>query len=396
MEGGTCMLKQLNNDQLSRLKRIYKRSSMYLISIIALFLFIGGLTTIKPAYRFSSELITKWTSDIDGATFLYLLSMENRGFKEAYPKDIMIPKLSTIFFQITTNIKPNDPRSLLGQELPGFSHFGNEIIIAGEGTNYMNLSYESSPPLEAVLKDREAVLKESTKEKDSDETKPTPEKSTNGKEVVFIYNTHNRESFLPHLPDVTDPNSAHHAEVNVGKVSEYLSEALGEYGIGSFVDNTDHMSVLNQNDWGYGQSYRASREVVTAAAANNKDLQYLIDVHRDSVPRDVTTKEIDGEAHAKILFVVGAEYNNYEENLSLATKLNQLVEDKYPGLSRGVIKKEGPGSDGVYNQDLLESSLLIEFGGYDNTLEELYRTADIIAEVFSEYYWDAEKVDGEQ
>jgi len=39
---------------------------------------------------------------------------------------------------------------------------------------------------------------------------------------------------------------------------------------------------------------------------------------------------------------------------------------------------------------------LIEFGGYDNTLEELYRTADVVAEVFSEFYWDAEKVNVSQ
>lgn len=35
---------------------------------------------------------------------------------------------------------------------------------------------------------------------------------------------------------------------------------------------------------------------------------------------------------------------------------------------------------------------MIEFGGVENRLNELYRTADALAEVFSEYYWQAEKV----
>lgn len=72
-----------------------------------------------------------------------------------------------------------------------------------------------------------------------------------------------------------------------------------------------------------------------------------------------------------------------------------MVEEQYPGLSRGVIQKEGPGSNGVYNQDLSENAILIEFGGYDNTLEELYRTADVLADIFSDYYWDAEEVDAQ-
>lgn len=377
----------------------YKKSGIYLASIIALFIFIGMLTTVKPAYRFSSNVITQWTSDIDSSTFLYLLSMENRAFIRAYPKDRAIPKLSTIFFQVITNIQPNDPRSLLGRELPGFSSFGNQIIVAGEGTNYMNLSVESSPPLEDVLQDREAVLDEEPDEeeepsqtedaKDEKEDKPT----TGKRKVVFLYNTHNTESFLPHLPGTTDPNSAHHSEVNISKVSERFAKALEADGIGAEVDNTDHMGVLNENGWGYGQAYTASRNVVEEAVSSNKDLQYIIDLHRDSVSREITTKEIDGKSYAKILMVVGAEYASFEKNLSLATKLNELMEEKYPGLSRGVITKDGPGNNGVYNQDLSENALLIEMGGYDNTLEELYRTADVIAEVFSEFYWDATKVD---
>ncbi len=386
-----------------RITPFYKKSGIYLISIILLFVFIGLLTTIKPAYRFSSHIISEWTSNVDSSAFLYLLSMENRAFLQAFPEEKTMSKLSTIFFQVATNIKFNDPKSLLGQEFPGFTTFGNQIIVAGEGTNYMNLSIESSPPLEDVLEDREAVLDEIPAEKEkeddyeqTDKKEQTEQLTTGKRKVVFIYNTHNYESFLPHLPGVTDPNLAHHSEVNITKVSDRLAEKLAENGIGAQVDQTDIMQILKENDWGYGRSYRASRDSVAEVIATNKELQYVFDLHRDSVPREVTTKTIDGKDYAKILMVVGAEYTGYEKNLTLATELNALIEEKYPGLSRGVIKKEGPGSNGVYNQDLSENALLIEFGGYDNTLEELYRTADAVAEVFSEFYWDAEKVNVSQ
>jgi stage II sporulation protein P len=394
--------KQTRFDGRKRITPFYKKSGIYLISMIILFVFIGLLTTIKPAYRFSSQIISEWTSDIDSSIFLYLLSMENRAFKQAYPEEKSIPNLSTTFFQIATNIKVNDPKSLLGQELPGFSTFGNQIVIAGEGTNYMNLSIESSPPLEDVLEERQAILDDSTEKNEQEENAESihdehkEQLTTGDREVVLIYNTHNYESFLPHLPDVTDPDLAHHSEVNITKVSDRLAESLEAKGIGTKVDQTDFMRILKEKDWGYGRSYEASRSTVSEVIGSNKDLHYVFDLHRDSMAREITTKTINGKDYAKILMVVGAEYASYEKNLTLATELNALIEEKYPGLSRGVIKKEGPGNNGVYNQDLSENALLIEFGGYDNTLEELYRTADAVAEIFSEFYWDAEKVNVNQ
>lgn len=39
--------------------------------------------------------------------------------------------------------------------------------------------------------------------------------------------------------------------------------------------------------------------------------------------------------------------------------------------------------------------MLIEVGGVDNMLDELYNIIDVLIEVFSKYYWnDVEKVNG--
>ncbi|MCI3988136.1 stage II sporulation protein P, partial [Bacillus vallismortis] len=48
-----------------------------------------------------------------------------------------------------------------------------------------------------------------------------------------------------------------------------------------------------------------------------------------------------------------------------------------------------------YNHDRTDSSPQHEIGGVDNTLKELQRSADAAADVFSEIYWDAEKVNAE-
>ncbi|WP_121639718.1 stage II sporulation protein P [Virgibacillus sp. Bac330] len=373
------------------------KSSVYIIGFIFLFLFIAAMTAIKPAYRLSSEMITEWTSDLDSSFFYYLLSKENRAFDEGFLAEKGEPDVINTLFQMVTSLKPNDPRSLLRNEVPGFSHFDNRMIVAGQGTDFTNFPIESSPPLKEVLKERQAIIEGSEEEgkkeakKNQERNEATP--STGDRQVVYLYNSHNRESFLPHLPGVEDPNEAHHKEVNITKVSDHLAKSLEENGIGTIVENKDIMNELNDKGWGYGKSYQASRQVVEEAMANNKDMQYAFDLHRDSIGRDKTTAKINGKPFARLMIVIGAEHAEYEKNQKLATKLHYLLEQHYPGLSRGVYTKKGAGTNGVFNQDLSNNALLFEFGGVENNLDELYRSADALADVFSEMFWDAEKVD---
>ncbi|MDY0405519.1 stage II sporulation protein P [Virgibacillus sp. 179-BFC.A HS] len=373
--------------------KLMKRSSYYLLCIIGLFLLIGLLTTISPTYRFSSQTISDWTKKIESSTFIYMFGMENKAFQQMYPEEQKIPSLSSAVLHLATSIKPNDPRSLLGNELPGFAIFDNNILIAGEGTDYTNLPIESSPPLEEVLKDRDAVVDEKTKEADKEnESEKKGTLTTGDKKVVFIYNTHNTESFLPNLPGETDPDKAYDKKVNVTKVSDRFSKTLQEQGIGSEVNKKDIMEILNQRGWQYPNSYQASRQVVQEAFANNKDIKYVFDIHRDASGREHTTTEIGGKSYARIAIVVGEDYASYEKNLAFATKFHYMLEKAYPGLSRGVITKKGKSTNGVFNQDLSENAILLEIGGVGNNLEELYRSADALANVFGDYYWDAEKV----
>ncbi|MFC4404161.1 stage II sporulation protein P [Gracilibacillus xinjiangensis] len=388
------------NRSFSRKKRVLLFSkhkilvviSAFIISFFTMCIIVGVMTSLEPNYRVSSTTLKKWTSNVDEAHFLSLFILENRIFKEALPKDEPELELWKIIFEVGANIRLHEVRSLVSREIPGFNIYDNQILIAGEGTDYTNLTVESNPPLDVVLEEREATMPE-------DQPNPAPpkeqpvEQTTGDKEVVFIYNTHNRESFLPHLPDVTDPNGAFHHEVNITKVSDQLAKDLESQGIGTTVDHTDIGSILVEKGWDYSaHSYKASKDVVEAALTTNKDLSFVFDLHRDSMRADVTTKEINGKKYAKLMFVIGGNNPNYEKNFALASELHELLEQKYPGISRGVQMYDGAGRNGVYNQDVSGNALTIEFGGVDNTMEELYNTSDVFAEVFSEYYWDAEKV----
>src|SRR5690625_5924642 len=84
------------------------------------------------------------------------------------------------------------------------------------------------------------------------------------------------------------------------------------------------MNLLNEKGWGYEKSYDASRSTVSEAVSTNEKLDYIFDLHRDSLPRKDTTIEIDGKDYAKILMVVGADYDRYEENLRSEEHTSEL------------------------------------------------------------------------
>lgn len=366
------------------------------IVLVITFLLSGILTSLKPEYRLTSSSIHDLTKHIDSEAFLQLLGAENRYFVSAMPEKAEPIKLSSIMFKVATSINPDDLRSLLGRELPGFSLFDSEIVVAGDGTNYTNMPYESPPPTEVLLQEREASIdKNDVVNADDGEPKTPPALTTGDKKVVYIYNTHNTESYLPLLEGEDDPNRAIHSKANVTMVSELLGKALKEEGIGSQVETTDIQDNLKQKGWNYAKSYTASRPVVQSAMASNQDLTYMIDIHRDSQRKDVTTIKIGDKSYAKLAFVIGGDNPTAEKNEQLAKDLHDLLQEKYPGLSRGIFEQGGKGYNGVYNQDLSNNAMLLEFGGVDNNLDELKNTIAAVADVFSEYYWQAEKVNGE-
>ncbi|MFB1099053.1 stage II sporulation protein P [Terribacillus sp. JSM ZJ617] len=383
---------------------IYKRTLILVGSILFLLTGIAALTSAGPAYRLSSQAITDWTRQLDSSIYLHILGNENKVFESVRPEEAPSIQISAILMQMLTTIKPDDPRTLLGSEIPGFSLYENQIVIAGEGTNYTNLPIESAQP-DHIIEQEPVQVKEEEAPPEKEEQNPTedsqeqkdeePAPSTGEKDVVYIYHTHNQESYLPSL-DAQQEDNAYNKNSNVTDVGEAMAKRLEELGIGTIADQTDIGAILNENGMAYHQSYDASRGVVEAAVAENKDVSFVFDIHRDSLKRKDTTKEIEGKTYAKVVFVVGAENKEFEKNLKLATDLHKKIEAEYPGLSRGVITKQGAGVDGVYNQDVSDKAALLEIGGAENTLEEATRTAEIFAEIFADYYWEAEKVQGGQ
>lgn len=360
-----------------------------IVGMIFLFIVVGTLTSFAPGKGLASSTIHDFANKMKGENFIYVIGMENQYFKQSLPHSANMPSVSSVVFELMTNVSFDDPRSLLGREIPGFSLFTGRMVVAGEGSDYSTMPIESPPPLEVLLAEREAAAKNIEGMDKPPEAKREPKKTTKGKKVVHLVHTHNRESFLPELEGVENPNHAWHSEVNITLVGERIAQTLENYGIGSVADKTDIQAILQQRNWDYVKSYDVSREIIQKAMQENQDLQFFFDIHRDSQPRNVTTVTINGVDYAKTIFVIGRDNPHYEQNLQFAKQLHHLLNEYYPGLSRGIFEVRGsPGTNGNFNQDLSTKSLLLEVGGVENTLEENFRTAEAFAEVFSKYFWE--------
>lgn len=197
--------------------------------------------------------------------------------------------------------------------------------------------------------------------------------------VVYIYNTHQLESY-----DNTG-YSDYNITPNVLMSAYMLKEKLIKLGVPTIIETSNITEFMNINNMSYYQSYDASRFYVAEALKEYPSLKLVIDLHRDAIDKRSSTILIDNKSYAKVLFVVGTEHENYKENLILADTLNQIIKSKYPNISRGVLTKSGKNVNGIYNQDLSNKSVLIECGAYENTMEEVINTLEILAEAIKEY-----------
>lgn len=196
--------------------------------------------------------------------------------------------------------------------------------------------------------------------------------------IIYLYNTHQSEEYA----------SSNYAEFSINPtviMNNYILEDIfTKQGYPTLVEESSIKEILKKNNWPGYNSYKASRILLDNSITNHSSLKYFIDIHRDSLSKDKTTIQIGDKSYAKVLFIVGLENKDYQKNLAFTEKINSKLNEYYPGLSKGIYKKSGPGVNGVYNQDFNEYTILIEIGGYDNTTTEVLNTDLAFARCFLE------------
>lgn len=197
--------------------------------------------------------------------------------------------------------------------------------------------------------------------------------------IIYIYNTHQSEEYT------SNNLSPHNIKPTVLVASYMLQENLKKEGITSIVEESNISELLRINNWNYASSYRITKMLLEQAKKDNPSLKYYIDLHRDSISKDKTTITIGDKNYAKVLFLLGLENPNYKENQKVISRLNTIINEKYPGLSKGIYEKGGSGVNGVYNQDFSINCILIEVGGVDNSIDEVSNTIDAISYMLKTY-----------
>ena len=384
------------------------------LSLCSMFLFIllGLSGMLQQVYAVSpSQSMKGLAASLPGHLFDAMLGMELRRMQaEPNAAAFQAGNLAVFLLRFLTDLNPDDPRSLLAREMPGMQLDRSVLLRSGSGG-----IHDAPEDLEPTMLDHRGGAPESRSslgldqqaEAGSDsklpidrhdaEQHPSPQQSLqpnimSDRKVVFIYHSHNRESWLPELSeDAGDPSDD---KINITLVGKRLAEQLEAQGIGAAHSNKDYASTVPSYSW--NNSYQYSRQTVEEALATYEDLNFIFDIHRDSQRRSKTTVKIRGVDYAQVYFIIGHKNPNWKQNEAFASRIQEKLERDYPGLSRGIWGKSAANGNGEYNQSVSPGSVLIEIGGIENTLRESYRTADALAKAIAEVYWEnqeAQKVD---
>jgi stage II sporulation protein P len=307
-------------------------------------------------------------------------------------------------FRMLTDINPRDPKTLLAREVPGLSLDSSFLLRKPNGSGAIAGPVEYPPANPGTTGGKENLPGgDQPAAASAQASSPTPAPSptpaatigkptTDGKKVVLIYHSHNRESWVPELGlSSKEANLAQDSKINITLVGKELADRLEDNGVGAAHYATDYAGTVDKYNWYY--SYKYSNKTVKEAFAANSDIKFVFDLHRDDSSKEKSTLTVDGKSYAKVFLIIGQKNPQWQKNETFASKLQDKLEKKLPGISRGIWAKDAHDGNAEYNQSLSPNSVLIEVGGVYNTLEECKRTAALLADVIADMYWDAAKVD---
>ena len=207
-----------------------------------------------------------------------------------------------------------------------------------------------------------------------------------GAPAVLIIHTHGSEAFSPDGAETyggeeqfrsLDPSET------VVAVGDVMEAVLRERGIGVIHEKT--MFDVADFSTAYERAAAEIRRVISVSPS----VCYVIDVHRDALitDRGECLRPVTGTAEgaaAQMMIVVGTDaagsgHTGWEDNLSLALRLQRRIWGKYPTLMRSIDLRSPS-----FNEQYAKGSLLLEVGAAGNSLGEARRSAAIFADALAE------------
>lgn len=271
-----------------------------------------------------------------------------------------------------TNIDIENPQTYLASEIPLFGLF--EIVTFSGSVG----GSSSSPSNNQTV----AANTGQTKQPDNVssvnfDTKPVTGTAINPeKPEVIIFHTHTSESYTPsdkYKYEVQGDFETDDKNYNVCKLGDEIKGYLETYyGVSVLHDTTVHDKPSRNG------SYNRAKTTIEKLLKKYPEVKLIIDLHRDAVDdKNLVTTNIRGDQASRLMFVIGKSNPHWQENYYLASKLDQKIEELYPGLSRS--KPIYFGTNLIYNQDISNKLMILEIGAQCNSLDESIVSAKMVA-----------------
>ena len=230
------------------------------------------------------------------------------------------------------------------------------VVLSSVTSNNVNTKFSSS----ADISNKKLI----NKEEDNNKINIDP--------IVYIYNTHETEEYKSSFYNITP---------TVKTVSNIMKDELLKLDINSVIETKSVQKEVNKRGLDYPGTYTVSLEDLKARRSKNPSLKYFFDMHRDSVVGDAARVSINNKKYATIMFLVGTKNQYYKRNLKGIRVMERYLNKHYKGLLRSTYYQ--PNS--TFYQDYDSNMFLVELGGPDNTLEEIYNSTVALSKAIKYY-----------
>lgn len=201
--------------------------------------------------------------------------------------------------------------------------------------------------------------------------------------TVLIVHTHTSESYEKNGRDYQETAAYRTLDerYNMLAIGDRVAAALEAEGIGVLHDRQVHDYPA------YSTAYSHARKSIQALLRDNPGIRLVLDLHRDAAEAGGgqlrTRARVDGKECAQLMLVLGMgraglENPGWEQNLSLALKLQLTLERRAEGLCRPISLRTQR-----FNQDLAPYTLLVEVGAAGDQQEAALLAAQALAEALA-------------
>lgn len=184
---------------------------------------------------------------------------------------------------------------------------------------------------------------------------------------VYIYNSHQHEGYQDNK--------------TVVDTSVELANQLQSAGIEVVYETNDFNAYLKSKGLDYNSSYKASYFYLNEALVNYGGFDLVIDLHRDSAPRETSVVQVNNKNYAKMMFVLGSASKNIAQVTALSNELTRLVSVQ----NESVMKTPMP-IEATFNQQCYENMVLVEIGSESNMYEEVKNSTTLVANAIVQYF----------